>query len=412
LKKVNNLFSIKILLYYYIKTLMQNIILSWMRWTWKTTVWKELAKALWAKFYDLDIYMNEKVWSINDYIEKNGWDAFRNLEHESLLEILEDKDKKVISLWWWTIVFDRNYKAIRKDKNSIIFFLETKLENIAKRIEKDEKNNAKRASLTWKSVLEELEEVYKQRESIYKTNCDFIVSNNENIEKTSKDILKIINSKKVCVPIVNFENIDNLIKNIEKEDKISYVEFRIDFLKDLSKLDKLKTTKKSIFTNRIKKEWWNFAWTEKESLEIAKKSLELGADLVDLELSVIEKLKDIDVDTNKLIVSYHNFDKTPELEDLKQILERMKKFNPKVYKIAVFPQNKNDVETIYKLTDYFKENYIWKEFIFISMWELGMETRVKVPQQWWLLSFASFWKNISAPGQIDFETLYEKLQQF
>jgi len=160
-----------------------------MRWAGKTTVGSKLAKQIWAKFIDLDVYMDEKVWSINKYIEEKWWDAFRDLEHKSLKEVLELKDKKIISLWWWTIVFDRNYRQIRNYDN-LIFFLEADLKKIAQRIEKDEKNDAKRASLTGKSVLEELEEIYKQREAIYKKNCDYIVKNENTIDETVSEILK------------------------------------------------------------------------------------------------------------------------------------------------------------------------------------------------------------------------------
>jgi 3-dehydroquinate dehydratase len=42
------------------------------------------------------------------------------------------------------------------------------------------------------------------------------------------------------------------------------------------------------------------------------------------------------------------------LDELKEVLDRMKKYNPQVYKIAVMPNSEKDVEVIYKLVDYFK----------------------------------------------------------
>jgi 3-dehydroquinate dehydratase len=35
----------------------------------------------------------------------------------------------------------------------------------------------------------------------------------------------------------------------------------------------------------------------------------------------------------------------------------MNQYNPDVYKIAMIPKSKEDVEIIYELTNYFKENY-------------------------------------------------------
>ena len=170
------------------------MILFWMRWTWKSTIWKIISERLNYKFVDLDKFMNQKVWDINDYIQEKGWDAFRDLEHESLNEVLKLDGNYVISLWWWTIIFPRNVEQINKLDDKILIFLETKLENIAKRIEKDEKNNKKRASLTWKSVLDELKEVYTQREDIYKQKAQYIINNDGSLEETIEDILKIVDN--------------------------------------------------------------------------------------------------------------------------------------------------------------------------------------------------------------------------
>jgi len=393
---------------------MQTLILSWMRWTGKTTIWKKIAEKIWAIFIDLDNYISKKIWyEINKYIKNEWWEKFRELETICLKEVLEKKEKKVISLWGWTIVFDRNIEEINKQKEKIIFFLETNLEIIAERIKQDEKNNKKRNSLTNKWVLEELEEIYKKREKIYKKNCDYIVSNNESIEKTLKNILKIINSKKICIPITNFDkkNLEQNFSKLKNIDEIEYIELRIDFLKKLDLLENIikQSPKKTIVTNRIKNEWWNFNWTFEETLKIQKKALKNWAYLIDLELQVLEKIWKIDLDMSKVICSYHNFQETPKLEKLKEIIKKMDKFSPKVYKIAVKPNNEKDLEKIYNLIEYFKQNYIWKEFIFISMWEIWMPTRIIWAQKWWLLTFASFWWDSSAPGQIDYKDLYKKL---
>jgi 3-dehydroquinate dehydratase len=69
------------------------------------------------------------------------------------------------------------------------------------------------------------------------------------------------------------------------------------------------------------------------------------------------------------------------------------------------PKNKDDIQIIYDLRDYFVDNYPWKDFIFISMWELWMQTRIDIPKKWWLLTFWSL-KDSSAPGQINYSNLY------
>jgi 3-dehydroquinate dehydratase type I len=63
------------------------------------------------------------------------------------------------------------------------------------------------------------------------------------------------------------------------------------------------------------------------------------------------------VHPEKIIISHHNFSKTPDLEFLKNILKKMQKYSPEVYKIAVTPENEKDVDIIFKLNKYFLENF-------------------------------------------------------
>lgn len=168
------------------------IILSWMRWTWKSTIWKILSEKIGLDFLDLDKLIEKNVWNINNYIDLEWWKKFRDLEHNILKEVLAIKGNKIIWLWGGTIIFKRNLFEINNSKNKKIYFLETDLENIESRIKKEEKNNNKRSSLTWKGVLEELREVYSEREEIYKKNCDYIINNNLDTEETIANILRKI----------------------------------------------------------------------------------------------------------------------------------------------------------------------------------------------------------------------------
>ena len=171
---------------------MKTIILYWMRWTGKSTVWRKLAWKLGYTFLDLDVFISEENHqNLAEYITKVWWDEFRNEEHRCLKEALkqENTEWRVISLWWWTIAFERNRDEIFVDKNTKVIYLDTDLEEIARRITYDEDSWENRNSLTWKSVLDELEEVYNERESIYRNSCDFSVDNNWEIEKTVTEIL-------------------------------------------------------------------------------------------------------------------------------------------------------------------------------------------------------------------------------
>lgn len=171
---------------------MKNIILYGMRWTWKSTLWKLLAQRLNKDFIDLDKYIIERIWDITEFVEKNSWDDFRDMEHKYLKEVLENHFDIVISLWGWTIIFERNSCLILKN-NSKLIYINSSLENISKRIEDDEVAWNKRTSLTWKSLLEELSEVYDKRKDIYEKFYDFKVDNNGDMEKTLEEVLEKIN---------------------------------------------------------------------------------------------------------------------------------------------------------------------------------------------------------------------------
>lgn len=171
---------------------MNNIILYWMRGTGKSTIWKLLAKILQKNCIDLDEYIKLKIGDISQYIEKKSWDAFRDIEHMYLKEILEKNSESIISLWWGTITFDRNSNLILKN-NSKVIYIYSRLEDISKRIEKDEQNAKKRNSLTWKWIMQELSEVYQKRKDIYEKFYDIKVENNEDVEESVEKILYFLN---------------------------------------------------------------------------------------------------------------------------------------------------------------------------------------------------------------------------
>ena len=71
---------------------MQNIILYWMRWTWKSSIWRELAEKLNYNFIDLDVFISEKNnLNLSEFIENVGWEKFREEEYNCLKEILKGK---------------------------------------------------------------------------------------------------------------------------------------------------------------------------------------------------------------------------------------------------------------------------------------------------------------------------------
>lgn len=395
---------------------MKNIILYWMRWTWKSTIWKNLSHKMKYEFFDLDKSIEDFVWEqLNTYIDKNWWEKFREIENKVLVEILNLKIDKIISLWWWTITFENNRDLLLK-KSTKLIYIDSSLENITNRILLDEKNWNNRNSLTGKSISDELESIYNSRKSIYEYCNDFKVLNNNSIESCISEILLKVNYWNICVPIIDFEkdNLTKQIENINNSREIKFVELRIDFMNDYefqNCYEILKTIKKQvIITNRSSLEWWKFELWFDYSVNKLIKFIDIW-DYFDIELKAwknIDKLKDVlNKYDKKLIISYHDFEKTSSFDESKSILFQMKTYNPEVYKIAMMPNTKKDLELIYQLNNFFQSNFL-ADCIFISMWEIWIQTRIEVPKKWWLLTFWIL-NQASAPWQIHFVDLYNRI---
>ncbi len=131
-------------------------------------------------------------------------------------------------------------------------------------------------------------------------------------------------------------------------------------------------------------------------------------DYVDIELIAWKEIYNLQnkLPNKKIILSYHNFQETPNLDFLINKIDQMHLFKADIFKIAVMPKSKEDVEIIYQLQEFFQKNYSGKDFIFISMGELWAETRIKLAKKWATLTFGVLDK-ASAPGQIDYSKTYK-----
>ena len=387
---------------------MKNYIIYWMRGVWKTFFWRKVAEKLWINFIDLDHFIEEKIWEkIFKFIEKNWWKKFRELENKSLKEALKINKNKVISLWGWTICFENNHKLILNNNFKLVY-IEANIELIKKWILWDEKDWNKRNSLTWKKLEDELEEVFNERKGIYEQFFDFKVIN-KNWEWVWETILEKINYWWICIPIVDFENIEDILEKIEKSKEIKFIELRIDFLKNKEILQDIisLSKRKLIITNRSHLETWNFKWNPEQSRKILEKSSKFWADFVDFELinweKEIKKLKENLNPKTKLILSFHNFEKTPSEKEILEKINEMKEFWADICKIAVMPNCQKDVDLILELSKKYKN----ENLILISMWKLWKITRIKNVKNWELFTFWCLEWEKSAPWQINYKKLHK-----
>lgn len=148
----------------------------------KTTVARNLAKALNYLYIDLDgwIERDAKMF-IEEIFEKYGEDKFRELETEMLTKI--PIDHCVVSCGGG-IVTKKENKALM---TGVKFYLDTDLEIIKERLETD----YQRPLLKSKT----LEQLFDERYLKYQDFADAVVSNNYNVDETVNVILNYMKNE-------------------------------------------------------------------------------------------------------------------------------------------------------------------------------------------------------------------------
>ena len=231
---------------------------------------------------------------------------------------------------------------------------------------------------------------------------------------------------KIAVPIVGTNNAE-LIKEVKglKGIKLDIVEWRVDFYENVEDIEKVKeilaeirailTHTPILFTFRTKKEGGErevpVEYYVKLNCEIAKTKL---VDLVDVELFtgddyVQEVVETAHANGVKVVMSNHDFFKTPEKEEIVSRLTKMTKLNADLPKIAVMPQSEADVLTLLCATNEMKQKYTDQPIITMSMAGMGVISRIAGEFFGSVLTFGAA-KKASAPGQIGVEDLNTVLQ--
>lgn len=109
----------------------------------------------------------------------------------------------------------------------------------------------------------------------------------------------------------------------------------------------------------------------------------------------------------RVIVSYHNYEETPETGTLKKILDSMGKKGADIVKIATFIKNREDLVRLLLLTNSYKALPI----IYIGMGEIGRISRIIAPIFGSCLTYGYINKP-QAPGQMKVSTLKKEIERF
>lgn len=212
----------------------------------------------------------------------------------------------------------------------------------------------------------------------------------------------------ICVPIYEetYESALNSAKNAIRAGA-DLVELRIDAIKNPDPDEVLKLIKDikhpMIATNRRIEEGGLFDGSESERVEILLSAAK-KADIIDIELETNnEYINKIVKAANSTIISYHDFNKTPSVEFLLDIVEREKEIGD-IAKFAVMPNKISDTLVVLDVLSRVDNT------VGISMGDIGRYTRIIAPLFGSPITFASL-ENRSAPGQINLESTMNILHE-
>lgn len=222
-------------------------------------------------------------------------------------------------------------------------------------------------------------------------------------------------SPKICLPVFGKTEAE-ILENFDDLNSIDFdlVEFRADhfeFAHDFSKVRLLlgkireKYDKPLLFTFRTLDEGGACHMSGDKYYEMNRAVIESGsADLIDVELSgdpvQIKSLIEFAKEKNtKVIMSSHDFLKTPSKEEIVNRLVKMQGYDADITKIAVMPQREEDVLTLLSAALEMKKHCSDRPYIAISMGAMGIVSRLSGELFGSCMTFAAAGQ-ASAPGQI------------
>ncbi len=218
---------------------------------------------------------------------------------------------------------------------------------------------------------------------------------------------------KTCVTIAEKtpKKIDLVLKKALK--KSDYAELRFDFLKPVQVPEALELLKKKlnrcVCTLRPSSEGGKFQSNEKERISILKLIAEYRPFLLDIEYNTLKKNRSLfnyvkKTKTN-ILVSWHDFKKTPTESSLKKMNKQMKNYS-KFVKIVTNAKTINDSSRVLSLYN----NSSKTNLIAFAMGDDGRMSRILCLYLGAPFTYVSLGKPV-APGQFSLEQIKKILNK-
>ncbi len=214
---------------------------------------------------------------------------------------------------------------------------------------------------------------------------------------------------RICAVIVS--NDPEAIRQVEP--LVDLYEVRIDLIGDGWPELVKQLRKPWIACNRSADEGGQWQGNEARRIEKLLQAIELEADIVDIELRTknLEKIVQLVKKRTKCLLSFHDLEKTPPLDEMKERVSRQLKAGADICKVITTAQGFKDNLAVLKLIPEFPG----VRLISFAMGPLGSMSRVLCPLVGGDFTYASIEKGKeSAQGQITVEDLtkiYEMVRE-
>ncbi len=228
----------------------------------------------------------------------------------------------------------------------------------------------------------------------------------------------------ICVPVMDTEK-EEIIAEIKRlaEEKVDMIEWRVDAYSGVNSLNAVRDVLAEakpiventifLFTFRSKEQGGLCSLSYEKIYDLHQVAAESGiVDFIDVEYFQSDNI-DKEIHTlqrmgAKVVTSHHDFHETPSGEVLFMLLEQMKHSHADVVKLAVMPNDTEDVLRLLEETNHFHKRYPNQPLITMSMGKLGCISRISGEIFGSCVTFGAG-KNASAPGQIKMKALGEIL---
>ncbi|MEM2093310.1 MAG: type I 3-dehydroquinate dehydratase [Candidatus Bathyarchaeia archaeon] len=221
---------------------------------------------------------------------------------------------------------------------------------------------------------------------------------------------------RICVSIMPY-SIEHALKLIEEAEnqRADLIEVRLDLIKEHEKLGDIANSARTplIATNRPKWCSGKFSGSEMERKKVLLDACQSGFEYVDFEIDAewlnkaLEELNETDA---KTILSFHDFEKTPEIAELRKILESELSKGADICKIVTTARSLHDNLTI---LDFLLEERKKAKIVCFAMGPQGKPSRLLSPIFGGYFTIAALSQGAeTAPGQMtvqEMKTAYKAL---